>query len=346
MAIANITGNILTDSGVATSSLLPLTGGTLTGTLTVNNEGITINRGAGNGYLLFQTNGTDVGSIYSTTGGGIRLRNATSDVLTINSSGIINLLGDAQLPTGNFVQWLSYSDANSRSWGIRTNQTAVGDFAILSSSTNNDTLNTVRLRITNTGEFQVRGPGTLLLDGSSNNLIRSAGNSNLSLYASNNGTSGTGEMNLYTADTSRIRIFYDGYIALNSVVYGTTTSGTIRTLYIGNSNYLIGGISSVRKSKTNIENVSNVDWIYDLNPVTFNYRKADENKNYTDEFYEDLNYGLIAEDTAPVADFLINYNDKEDGTKEMIGIEYPRLIVPLLKAIQELKAEVEQLKQK
>jgi hypothetical protein len=33
MAIANITGNILTDSGVATSSLLPLTGGTLTGAL-------------------------------------------------------------------------------------------------------------------------------------------------------------------------------------------------------------------------------------------------------------------------------------------------------------------------
>jgi hypothetical protein len=29
----------------------------------------------------------------------------------------------------------------------------------------------------------------------------------------------------------------------------------------------------------------------------------------------------------------------------MIGIEYPRLIVPLLKAIQELKAEVDTLKQ-
>ena len=91
MAIANITGNILTDSGVATSSLLPLTGGTLTGTLTVNNEGITINRGAGNGYLLFQTNATDVGSIYSTTGGGVRLRNATSDVLTINSAGNVGI---------------------------------------------------------------------------------------------------------------------------------------------------------------------------------------------------------------------------------------------------------------
>jgi hypothetical protein len=204
---------------------------------------------------------------------------------------------------------------------------------------------TERLRITSAGELQVKGPGTLLLDGSSNNLIRSAGNSNLSLYASNNGTSGTGEMNFYTADTSRIRIFYDGYIALNSVVFNTTTSGTVRTLYIGTgAGYLIGGISSIRASKKNIENVSNIDWLYQLNPVTFNYRKLDENKNYTEEIYEDLNYGLIAEDTVPVADFLINYNDKEDGTKEMIGIEYPRLIVPLLKAIQELKAEIDELK--
>jgi hypothetical protein len=60
---------------------------TFSGTLTVNNEGIVVNRGAGNGYLIFQTSGTDIGSIYSNTGGGIRLRNATSDVLTITSTG-------------------------------------------------------------------------------------------------------------------------------------------------------------------------------------------------------------------------------------------------------------------
>ena len=204
---------------------------------------------------------------------------------------------------------------------------------------------TQAMRITSGGQVQVKGTGTLLLDGSSNNLIRSAGNSNLSLYASNNGASGTGEMNFYTQDTSRLRIFYDGYIALNSVVFGTTTSGTVRTLYIGTgAGYLIGGISSVRHSKKNIKNVSNVDWLQQLTPVIFNYRKKDEKGNYTEEIYEDLNYGLIAEDTAPIADFLINYNNKEDGTKEMIGIEYPRLIVPLLKAIQELKAEIDELK--
>jgi hypothetical protein len=62
--------------------------------------------------------------------------------------------------------------------------------------------------------------------------------------------------------------------------------------------------------------------------------------------FSELFYGLIAEDTEPIADFLVNYNDKEDGSKEMAGIEYMRLITPMLKAIQELKAEIEQLKQK
>lgn len=133
-------------------------------------------------------------------------------------------------------------------------------------------------------------------------------------------------------------------IKMNSVVYNNTTTSNTRTLFIG-GDYTIGGISSIRASKKNIENVSNVDWLYELNPVTFNYRKKDLEGNYLEEVYEDKNYGLIAEDTKPVADFLINYNDKEDGTKEMIGIEYSRLITPLLKAVQELSAEIDILKQ-
>jgi hypothetical protein len=136
----------------------------------------------------------------------------------------------------------------------------------------------------------------------------------------------------------------DGQIVMNNEVFNTNTSGTTRTLFIGNGNFNIGGVSSIRASKKNIENVLNVDWLYQLNPVNFNYRKKDEDGSYTEEIYEELNYGLIAEDTAPIADFLINYNDKEDGTKEMIGIEYSRLISPMLKAIQELKAEIDLLK--
>jgi hypothetical protein len=137
----------------------------------------------------------------------------------------------------------------------------------------------------------------------------------------------------------------DGATFLSSFTYGNTVSDSPRTIYQG-SGLGLGGISSVRASKKNIKNIDNIDWIYELNPVTFNYRKKDEEGNYTEETYEDLNYGLIAEDTAPIADFLINYNNKEDGSKQMVGIEYMRLITPLLKAIQELNAKVSALENK
>ena len=150
----------------------------------------------------------------------------------------------------------------------------------------------------------------------------------------------------WTAGSKRMNISSDGYINLNDVVYGNTVNTSPRTLYIESGTGALGGISSIRKSKKNIENVSNVDWLYELNPVTFNYRKKDDEGNYTEEIHDYINYGLIAEDTAPIIDFIINYNKKEDGTEEMAGIEYPRLIIPMLKAIQDLKAEIDELKNK
>ena len=142
------------------------------------------------------------------------------------------------------------------------------------------------------------------------------------------------------AGTTRMTITGGGYISLNNVVYGNTVNTSPRTLYIESGTGSLGGISSIRASKKNIESIKNISWIYQLKPVAFNYRKKDKEGNYTEEIYNELNCGLIAEDTAPIADFLINYNDK----KEMIGIEYSRLITPMLKAIQELKAELDTAK--
>jgi hypothetical protein len=121
---------------------------------------------------------------------------------------------------------------------------------------------------------------------------------------------------------------------MNSVVYNNTATGLVRTLSIGD-NYTIGGLSSIRSSKTNIENITDVSWLNNLNPVKFNYRKKNEEGQYIDEYYDELSYGLIAEDVEPINDLLCNYDIDEDGNKKLIGIEYPRLIVPMLKLIQE-----------
>jgi hypothetical protein len=214
------------------------------------------------------------------------------------------------------------------------------------------TNNTTRMTISNIGGVYIAAPTT---GGVQSTLNLLGANDAWNIEAVNNGVTGSSYGIIVTAGTNStdssllvrgkntttyFRVRGDGYIIMNSLVYNNTTAGSTRTVFMG-SDFYLGGISSIRASKKNIENISNINWLYELNPVTFNYRKKDINGNYTNEAYNELNYGLIAEDTSLVADFLINYDDKEDGTKEMVGIEYSRLITPMLKAIQEQQAQIE-----
>jgi hypothetical protein len=167
------------------------------------------------------------------------------------------------------------------------------------------------------------------------------------------------------------------------VVYGTTTDGTTYTLrcysvgsdalfgvrtdgYLNsgtsiNSPYNLvrtgrvmmvdsaGGVgyqSSTRESKTNINNLTDISFLYQLNPVSFNYRKTEEISNtFTDEYNEDLHYGLIADEVEKVNKELVFYNEK-NGQKEVAGVEYGKLTAVLIKAIQELTARVQYLENK
>lgn len=125
--------------------------------------------------------------------------------------------------------------------------------------------------------------------------------------------------------------------------YSQTVGATNRDLYIDNAGG-IGYISSTRNSKTNIENLSDTSWLYQLNPVSFNYRKKDDG-NYTNEIDGDIQYGLIAEDVEPVRKDLCFYDESEDG-QILRGIQYSKLVVPMLKAIQELKSIVDEQAEK
>jgi hypothetical protein len=316
-------------------------------------EPLMIRSNGSSGRIVFHTSGSEKMRI--TSGGSIGIGTSPSAIVKTD------ILLDTTAVTGIQIRTsdAGTTDGSTTAKIFRTVNSGAGNWANAQYDGYDHIFTragTETFRITNAGNVKIQNNGGLQLNGGYL-VLRSTAEVSYGYFLRTSGWKGGGStdntpalaseggygLNFYTngAVDEKLRLYYDGYIALNSVVYGTTTSGTVRTLYIGNANYLLGGISSVRKSKTNIENVSNVNWIYNLNPVTFNYRKADENKNYTDEFYNELNYGLIAEDTQPIADFLINYNDKEDGTKEMIGIEYPRLIVPLLKAIQELNTKLD-----
>jgi len=139
-----------------------------------------------------------------------------------------------------------------------------------------------------------------------------------------------------TGTTERMRIDSSGGITMPDV-YSDTVTG--RDLYISSSGQL-GYVSSIRSSKTNIENLPSISWLYELNPVKFQYRTKDEDGNYTDEADSEIQYGFIAEDVVEVNSDLVFGDETENGF-ELRGIQYSRLIAPMIKAIQEQQTLIE-----
>jgi hypothetical protein len=74
-----------------------------------------------------------------------------------------------------------------------------------------------------------------------------------------------------------------------------------------------------------------IGWLYKLRPVNFTY-KTDENQV--------KQYGLIAEEVEMINAGLVSYN--EEGLPETVS--YSTLITPLLKAVQEQQAMIEELR--
>jgi hypothetical protein len=128
----------------------------------------------------------------------------------------------------------------------------------------------------------------------------------------------------------RMRLDASGNLTVPAM-YSTTVT-TPRNVFIDSTGKM-GGISSTRASKTNISQLDTASWIYELNPVTFNYLKKDEEGEYLEEFEEEQQFGLIAEEVELVKPELCIYTDDK-----VSGIHYDRMIAPLIKAIQELKA--------
>jgi len=148
----------------------------------------------------------------------------------------------------------------------------------------------------------------------------------------------TGAYNLDFATNNTIQMYIDylGKLYCNGV-YTNTVGATNRDVYVDNTG-LLGYVSSVQASKTNISDITDASWLLSLNPVEFNRRKKDEDGNYTDEAYDETEYGLIAEAVEQVNDKLCFY-DNVDGVRELRGVHYSKLVTPMLKLIQELSTK-------
>jgi hypothetical protein len=166
--------------------------------------------------------------------------------------------------------------------------------------------------------------------------INNTGASDTKLLIYSGGTT-SATYSINASNSSGTALFYvrsDGYINVGTTTYNNATTG--RTCVIESSGFL-GYLVSTRESKANIQSIKSVDFINQLNPVQFNYRKKNNETNeYTDELYDNTTYGFIADEVEKVNKELVFYND--NGT--LAGVEYNSIIAILTKAIQELNEKL------
>jgi len=143
-------------------------------------------------------------------------------------------------------------------------------------------------------------------------------------------------LSFYVRNDGIINVGQDGNSPYNYSVSG-------RDLYVDSAG-TVGYLSSTRESKANIESLSDISWLYNLSPVSFNYREKDEEtSSYTDQVVQETEYGFIADEVEQVHPNLCFYDLDEEGNQTLAGVTYRKLIPVLTKAIQEQQAMIETL---
>lgn len=129
-----------------------------------------------------------------------------------------------------------------------------------------------------------------------------------------------------------------GYITMPGVY--SNTSASAANVFVDSSGNLMRSTSSLRY-KTEIKEVDQEDAIrlLELTPIT--YASTCEADNKTDR-----HYGFIAEELNLIDPVLVNFKTLKDGTKVPDGVQYERVVVGLLKLVQDLTKRVAQLESK
>lgn len=148
--------------------------------------------------------------------------------------------------------------------------------------------------------------------------------------------------NVDSSTSNRIRI---GHATNNTSNYqagirGVTTANADAIAVLIDSAGQLGTVSSSRRYKENIESLDNVDNLYNLAPVSFNY-KTDKSKKKV--------YGLIAEEVEEVLPDIVVYKEIDDGNGENERVpdtvQYHLLTPLLLSILKSQKEKIDELEE-
>jgi hypothetical protein len=121
-------------------------------------------------------------------------------------------------------------------------------------------------------------------------------------------------------------------------IYNNTTA-TLANLVVSAGGTFERSTTSSGRYKDNITdwNESGLETILSLKPKEFTYKE--DYYSFPDRKF----LGLIAEDVEQVSTYLVDF-ENEDGSGQVENVRYANIVVPLIKAIQELKTEIDSLK--
>jgi len=133
----------------------------------------------------------------------------------------------------------------------------------------------------------------------------------------------------------RLRIYSSGQIGIPAQYSNTTASAANAVV---DSLGVIYRSTSSRKYKEQIEDLypSYANKILEFRPVWYRSKADRDRKDWS-------YYGFIAEEVAEIEPRFVEFKENEDGTLEPEGIQYDRMVVPLVALVQQQQKQIEAL---
>jgi hypothetical protein len=244
----------------------------------------------------------------------------TTDTAAINTGGSIGL-GGYYNTSNNFIPFANITGKKENS----TNDNAAGYLAFL--TRNNSTGTGERMRITSGGNVCM-GIATSPTDGATLTVSPVSGSNTGQISIIGGPSAGNPKLYLEAPGVNGAGMFYDRSAGLLKVWVGTETNGVSMTSFATSwSSY------SDERLKTDLVPIDNaLDKIKNIRPFTGRYKTDEEGVSRS---------FLIAQDIINVFPEAIHESEDEEKT---LSLRYTDMIPLMMKAIQELKSENDNLK--